>query len=439
MEQLQRKLRLLQVASTGRIFTIVPLDQVPYLQGEASELVGSELAGSELHLNEGYLKDQHNGLPCSLLLLLGTQVVGHVLVRQGGGHIPSGASLRKMLDSGVPGPAVKQRALVAGMSEEEFDRVATTGVDSPQAPPTTVIEKLVVARRWRGLGLGKALIQAGLALSVSSGAQEVGGVAATSALAGWYKRLGATSARSLQTKWRADLPFRVKTGGEDRVLKFDLPGAEDMVDWQERWLPTFVRWPTDAPLSQTGRLAATSQRGPFFWTLLLGWPCFCSLVQQGRRSRASTTVSPAMVYVVSCLTPATLQLFHPKAWGAWVEGSLGMPTWVHRAAGAGEIVLISSWVAAQRRSFGSRGSALLAGQAHLLTMTLLGGALVSWRMAGYQLGSIAAMMLALASSCAAEPFGAARALGSYWLPAQAGMLVCGGLAAPLIWKLTRAQ
>merc|ERR1740123_1100048 len=114
----------------------------------------------------------------------------------------------------------------------------------------------------------------------------------------------------------------------------------------------------------------------------------CSFVQHTRRADLSSTVSAAVVYVVSCLSVASLQLFRPAAWGAWVEGSLGMPTWVHQAAGAGEIVVVLSWIAAQRQWFGSRGAAFLAGQAHLLTMGLLGGALVSWPMARYQLGSI---------------------------------------------------
>jgi len=245
----RQRLCQFHLVCTGCVFTVVPAHEAPHLHDEAKELIASALTYRDSLVTS---KPDNGDLPCSLLLLRGTVVVGHVLISQA------------RADWGVP-----QR---------------------------TALEKLVIAAKWRGLGLGKALLQAGIALAVSEGVQTLWGVAANSDLAEWYKSLGA------KPFWQHKLPRNVPV-----MLTFELPSTEEMAGWQERLLPTFVRWPRCAPLPGSNKLVA---RGSPLWTLLMG------LRQWYEKQGVSHIAMPAHLLMVSLLGGARV------AWGA-VQYQLG--------------------------------------------------------------------------------------------------------------------
>ena len=167
------------------------------------------------------------GLPCGFVLVRAissrTHVVGYVRMASAPGAI-SVRRLETMVRMGMIAQA-RQRAIHAGMSEEAIDAVLSgspsSSVSKVAAPSAAYMGSLVVAPRFQGLGLGKALARVGAAHAARIGCSHVVGSAATPELVPFYESLGAVAEhRRLRTR-RSDIPT-VKAGANTRELRLEL-------------------------------------------------------------------------------------------------------------------------------------------------------------------------------------------------------------------------
>ena len=170
------------------------------------------------------------GLPCGFVLVRADsdepRVVGYVRIASAPGAI-SMRTLEKMVRMGMIGQA-RQRATVAGMSEEAIDAIISTGPSSSAAsdaasPTAAYMGSLVVAPRFQGLGLGSALARVGAAHAARIGCSQVVGSAATTALVPFYESLGALAEHRRPRTRRPDMPT-VKAGANTRELRLELGG-----------------------------------------------------------------------------------------------------------------------------------------------------------------------------------------------------------------------
>lgn len=172
-------------------------------------------------------------LPCGFVLLHEDadgvpHVAGYVRMATAPGAIGVGA-LQRMARMGMAG-AARQRAMVAGMPSEVVEAILSGASPTPSASGASgasghaqaYMGSLVVAPRFRGLGLGKALAARGAAHAAHIGCRQVVGTAATPALMPFYERLGAMAEHTLPREKRADMP-KVKAA-QSRELRVELEG-----------------------------------------------------------------------------------------------------------------------------------------------------------------------------------------------------------------------
>ena len=198
------------------------------LLDEATTLV-TQLLG----VAAGDHEESCDGLPCGFLLVHaepdGEHVVGYVRMASAPGAI-SVRGLEKMVRMGMVDQA-RQRAKVAGMSEEAIDAIcsmspsssssAAAASDAATTPTKAYMGSLVVAPRFQGLGLGKALARVGAAHAARIGCSEVVGSAATPSLVPFYESLGALAEHRRPRTRRADMPT-VKATANSRELRLEL-------------------------------------------------------------------------------------------------------------------------------------------------------------------------------------------------------------------------
>lgn len=141
-------------------------------------------------------------------------------------------ALEKMIGMGMIGQA-RHRATAAGMSAEAIDAIIASSdsfvsSSSPSATTATTnnqtfhhkaayMDILIVAPRFRGPGLGKALARVGTAHVVRVGCDWVVGMASTRTFLPFYKSLGAVTRRAGTGICRRDVP-RLKVGSNVRDL-----------------------------------------------------------------------------------------------------------------------------------------------------------------------------------------------------------------------------
>ena len=211
------------------------------LLDEATALV-EELLG----VAAGDHEESCDGLPCGFVLVhtdsSRQQVVGYVRMSSAPGAI-SVKRLEKFVRMGMIAQA-RQRATHAGMPEEVIDAILSgapsSSVSETTAPAAAYLGSLVVAPRFQGLGLGKALARIGVAHAACIGCSEVVGQAATPALVPFYESLGAVAAHRRPRTWRSDMPS-VKTGhaANSRELRMEL-GSLSSSDILGSGIPPYV-------------------------------------------------------------------------------------------------------------------------------------------------------------------------------------------------------
>lgn len=172
------------------------------------------------------------------------------------------------------------------------------------------------------------------------------------------------------------------------------------------------------------RAAAGHGRGRLFWMALVFAPAVLSqlLLPDHPTLPAALTAYATCVPAVACL-----QLPFYRSWRTWVEGDVGMPAWVHRAAGATECLIVFLRMLAHSPAFamvivtwldgggnGGSGGMLAAvaaaaaaaaadGEccsaiAHVLTCAIMGGAAATWPLlARDPVGVVPAILLLTAS------------------------------------------
>jgi ribosomal protein S18 acetylase RimI-like enzyme len=237
-----RRLRCVLQRIAGPKFIVYAAHNVAdsHLLDEATALV-EELLG----VAAGDHEESCDGLPCGFVLVhTGSsrqQVVGYVRMSSAPGAI-SVKRLEKFVRMGMIVQA-RQRATLAGMPEDVIDAILS-GVPSSSVSATTpaaaYLGSLVVAPRFQGLGLGKALARIGVAHVARIGCSEVVGQAATPELVPFYESLGAVAAHRRPRTRRYDMPS-VKTGhaANSRELRMEL-GSLSSSDILGSGIPPYV-------------------------------------------------------------------------------------------------------------------------------------------------------------------------------------------------------
>jgi len=132
-----------------------------------------------------------------LALVMGGDVVAHVLVQGAFGGKDPVELLQGMRKAGVSEAALRQVLVARGIPDNGhgLDHVLAHGELPPgwaESGPVTMAQ-LVVLPRYRGLGLGKALAVLAARDAFQRGHDEVQGMAASEALRPFYASLGAAS------------------------------------------------------------------------------------------------------------------------------------------------------------------------------------------------------------------------------------------------------
>jgi len=184
------------------------------------------------------------GLPCGFVLVRAgssrLHAVGYVRMSSAPGAI-SVRRLERMVRMGMIDQA-RQRATQAGMSEEVLDAIISTrlphSASEAATPAAAYMGSLVVAPRFQGLGLGKALARVGAAHAARIGCSQVVGSAATPALVPFYESLGAVAEHRRPRIRRSDMPT-VKAGANTRELRLEL-GSLSASDILGSGIPPYV-------------------------------------------------------------------------------------------------------------------------------------------------------------------------------------------------------
>lgn len=156
-------------------------------------------------------------------------------------------------------------------------------------------------------------------------------------------------------------------------------------------------------------------------------------------------------FLVSILSVAALQAPALGFWSRHVEGDLGMPGFVHRAAGALEVVIVAmrlcgrgplAALSAGGDGLGPKGTRCCAA-AHILTSGLMGGAFWTWpRGVRYRRGLLPALCVATTSTWSTDHWlSTAVAKGELhglerlqWHLASLGTMAVGCVAASLLHR-----
>ncbi len=78
--------------------------------------------------------------------------------------------------------------------------------------------------------------------------------------------------------------------------------------------------------------------GPLFWTVLLLVP---GVMAFSAGVYAKSAIVMAHSYVLACFSLTSVQAIRHEWWRDHVEGELGMPSFVHRAAGIAELMAVA--------------------------------------------------------------------------------------------------
>ena len=122
----------------------------------------------------------------------------------------------------------------------------------------------------------------------------------------------------------------------------------------------------------------------------------------------SVDLCTAYATAVPAVASAQLPLF--TVWRAEVEGDVGMPEWVHRAAGASEVLIVALRLLAHTvglpqppgggAGYSAADGERLSALAHVLTCSIMGGAFTTWLLrAKDPPGVVPAALLLAASMC----------------------------------------
>jgi len=223
--------RTLGVGSTFVVYKAHDLAALPNgdrLVQEAESLVESMLKGVPDCGNS------YNRLPCSFIAVAenrgcNSRVASHVRMTRSNGTDLS--SLQKMIKMGSHMiPAAKQKAAVAGLSEDIVDDLVA-GRDPGAVVENTeaYLSSLVVAPEFQGQGLGKVMARIGVAHAIGLGCKTVTGFAANDGLVPFYERLGAMVESSRPTARRLDIP-KVKIASNSRSLAIDLQDFQGHIE-----------------------------------------------------------------------------------------------------------------------------------------------------------------------------------------------------------------
>jgi hypothetical protein len=138
-------------------------------------------------------------------------------------------------------------------------------------------------------------------------------------------------------------------------------------------------------------------------------------------------------FIFACFSLASTQLFWFSWWSERVEGDLGHPRIVHMGAGFAELIVIGLRLYALTRAppDSDHGFAALA-LAHILTCSLMGGALWTWLSLGLARCFVPAALV-LAASLSVRPVSRAMDVAAFL------SFVCGNVSAAAIHRFHRQR